>query len=154
MVAAAILVALARVPAAAQDRERLQMLAELRMIQEQSGQLRALIATLEETLKALNARLEQQSDASRKSFADQKLLIDGLRDNVGIVRSVLSGERGPCRDVTLLNAGAGLYAADAAASIADGMAMAAESIDSGRALAALDALVAFSQELADERAIA
>lgn len=86
MVAAAILLALAPVPAAAQDREQLQMLAELRMIQEQSGQLRALIATLEETLKALNARLEQQSDAGRKSFADQKLLIDGLRDNVGIVR--------------------------------------------------------------------
>lgn len=86
MMAAALVLLLAPVPAAAQDREQLQMLAELRMIQEQSGQLRALIATLEETLKALNARLEQQSDASRKSFADQKLLIDGLRDNVGIVR--------------------------------------------------------------------
>ena len=73
-------------PAAAQDREQLQMLAELRMIQEQSGQLRALIATIEETLKALNAKIDQQADATRKGFADQKLTIDALRDNVGVLR--------------------------------------------------------------------
>jgi tol-pal system protein YbgF len=73
-------------PAAAQDREQLQMLAELRMIQEQSGQLRALIATIEETLKALNAKIDQQADATRKGFADQKLQIDALRDNVGVLR--------------------------------------------------------------------
>lgn len=72
--------------AAAQDREQLQMLAELRMIQEQSGQLRALIATIEETLKALNAKIDQQADANRKGFADQKLTIDALRDNVGVLR--------------------------------------------------------------------
>ena len=73
-------------PAMAQDREQLQMLAELRMIQEQSGQLRALIATLEETLKALNTKLDQQADAGRRGFADQKLQIDALRDNIGVVR--------------------------------------------------------------------
>lgn len=77
---------LAGSPAAAQDREQLQMLAELRMIQEQSGQLRALIATIEETLKALNAKIDQQVDANRKGFADQKLTIDALRDNVGVLR--------------------------------------------------------------------
>src|SRR5688572_13059872 len=82
------LVALLAVPAgaAAQDREQLQMLAELRLIQEQSGQLRALIATIEETLKALNAKIDQQADATRKGFADQKLQTDGLRDNVGVLR--------------------------------------------------------------------
>lgn len=72
--------------AAAQDREQLQMLAELRMIQEQSGQLRALIATIEETLKALNAKIDQQAEATRRGFADQKLQIDALRDNVGVLR--------------------------------------------------------------------
>jgi len=72
--------------AAAQDREQLQMLAELRLIQEQSGQLRALLATLEETLKALNAKIDSQADASRKGFADQKLQTDSLRDNVGVLR--------------------------------------------------------------------
>jgi anthranilate phosphoribosyltransferase len=53
-----------------------------------------------------------------------------------------------------LNAGAGLYAADAAVSIADGIAQAAESIDSGRALAALQALIAYSRELAEEPVLA
>jgi len=71
---------------AAQDREQLQMLAELRLIQEQSGQLRALLAALEETLKALNTKIDQQADASRKGFADQKLQTDSLRDNVGVLR--------------------------------------------------------------------
>ncbi|MDQ3069748.1 MAG: tetratricopeptide repeat protein [Acidobacteriota bacterium] len=87
--AAALLCCVFAAPAAAQDREQLQMLAELRMIQEQSGQLRALIANLEETLKALNAKLDQQADSTRKGFADQKLQIDGLRDGVGVVREKL-----------------------------------------------------------------
>jgi tol-pal system protein YbgF len=86
--AAALTAALAA-PAAAQDREQLQMLAELRMIQEQSGQLRALIATLEETLKALNTKLDQQADANRKTAADQKLQMDGLRDTVSVLREKL-----------------------------------------------------------------
>src|SRR5215211_3600159 len=58
--------------------------------------------------------------------------LDGIKGgevarNVQIVLDVLSGEPGPCRDVTLLNAGAGLYAADAANSIAEGIGMAATS---------------------------
>jgi tol-pal system protein YbgF len=85
-VAAVILGLAVASPAAAQDREQLQMLAELRMIQEQSGQLRALIATIEETLKALNAKLDQQADATRKGFAAQKLQIDAVRDNVSVLR--------------------------------------------------------------------
>ena len=88
VVAAAALLGLllGRSPALAQDREQLQILAELRLIQEQSGQLRALVAAFEETLKALNAKLDAQADAGRKSAADQKLQIDSLRDNVGVLR--------------------------------------------------------------------
>ena len=77
---------LSAVPAQAQDREQLQMLAELRMIQEQSGQLRALLASFEEAIKALNAKIDTQADATRKGFADQKLQVDSLRDNVGVLR--------------------------------------------------------------------
>lgn len=73
-------------PAAAQDREQLQMLAELRMIQEQSGQLRALIAGLEASIAALTAKLDEQSNATRKGFADQKLQVDGMRDGVSVLR--------------------------------------------------------------------
>lgn len=73
-------------PAMAQDREQLQMLAELRMIQEQSGQLRALIASLEAAVSALNTKLDEQANATRKGFADQKLQVDGLRDGVSVLR--------------------------------------------------------------------
>ena len=76
----------APMPAAAQDREQLQMLAELRMIQEQSGQLRALIAGLEASIAALTSKLDEQSNATRKGFADQKLQVDGLRDGVSVLR--------------------------------------------------------------------
>jgi anthranilate phosphoribosyltransferase len=68
--------------------------------------------------------------------------------NAHILRGILSGEVDAAkRDVVLLNAGAALVAADRAADIRDGMALAADVIASGAALAKLDALVAYSQEL-------
>lgn len=66
--------------------------------------------------------------------------------NVAITKAVLGGEPGPYRDVTLLNAAAGLYAANAVDSLEEGIALAAETIDSGRALAALHALIAASNQ--------
>jgi anthranilate phosphoribosyltransferase len=69
-------------------------------------------------------------------------------ENAAIVRAVLGGEVGPRRDVVVLNAAAALLAAGKAADLADGVALARLSIDSGRALAALDALAAVSQRLA------
>lgn len=61
--------------------------------------------------------------------------------NADITRRVLGGEPGPTRDVVLLNAGAVIYVGAMAASIAEGVQRAAESIDTGRARAALDALI-------------
>ncbi len=49
------------------------------------------------------------------------------------MKAVLTGEKGPCRDVVLLNAGAALYCANVTSSIADGIALAIETIDSGKA---------------------
>jgi anthranilate phosphoribosyltransferase len=59
------------------------------------------------------------------------------------VREVLSGKPGPRREMVILNAGAALMAADRAGSIREGMALAAEVIDSGAARAKLEALVGF-----------
>jgi anthranilate phosphoribosyltransferase len=53
--------------------------------------------------------------------------------NAAITVSVLGGEPGPARDVVLLNAGAALFVAGRAADVAEGVALAADSIDSGRA---------------------
>jgi anthranilate phosphoribosyltransferase len=66
------------------------------------------------------------------------------QENARIVRSVLQGERGPRRDVVLLNAGAALAVAEVASDVAGGLRLAAESIDSGRALQKLERLVEFT----------
>ncbi len=68
--------------------------------------------------------------------------------NAATMRAVFSGQVGPIRDVVLLNSGAALVAADRAATITEGIAQAAEVIDSGAALAKVDALVHLSQQLA------
>ena len=69
--------------------------------------------------------------------------------NAAILRGVLNGEiSGAKRDVVLLNAGAAVRAAGRTDSIADGIALARDTIDSGRAAAKLDQLIEFSQSLA------
>ena len=73
---------------------------------------------------------------------------DDPATNARIVRAVLCGERGPRRDVVLLNAAAALAAADVAADLRQGLALAAQAVDSGRALEVLERLVAFTQEAA------
>lgn len=72
-----------------------------------------------------------------------------VEDNVALIRGILAGEDGAPRAITLLNAAAALYAADRVDSIQAGVAVAAESIDSGAAAAKLDALVALSNRLVE-----
>ena len=66
-------------------------------------------------------------------------------ENARIIRRVLEGETGPRRDIVRMNAGAALVAAGVAADFREGAARAAESIDSGAALAKLQGLIKFSQ---------
>ena len=69
-------------------------------------------------------------------------------ENARILRSVLSGQdRGPRRDVVLLNASAALVVGGAAADLKEGIARGAKSIDSGAALSTLEALIAYSQRV-------
>jgi anthranilate phosphoribosyltransferase len=68
-------------------------------------------------------------------------------ENAATARAILSGERGPRRDVVLFNAAAALYSCGKAASLQEGVALAAESVDSGAALSRLDAFVRVSQRL-------
>ena len=69
-------------------------------------------------------------------------------ENAAITRRVLAGERGARRDVVVLNAGLALVAAGAAPAPREGLAMAAEAIDSGAAAGVLERLVAFGREVA------
>jgi anthranilate phosphoribosyltransferase len=60
--------------------------------------------------------------------------------NAKIAVDLLGGMKGPRRDIVLVNAAAGLMAAGLAASPREGVARAAEAIDSGRAMAVLEKL--------------
>jgi anthranilate phosphoribosyltransferase len=68
--------------------------------------------------------------------------------NAGLARAVLAGERGPQRDIVLLNAAAGLVVAGVAHDLPDGLAQAERSIDSGGAVAVLEGLVKASNAVA------
>ncbi|MGX9119423.1 MAG: anthranilate phosphoribosyltransferase [Mesorhizobium sp.] len=64
--------------------------------------------------------------------------------NAQALRDMLGGAAGAFRDTVLMNAGAGLVVAGKATTLADGMATAAQAIDSGRSLKVLDRLVEIS----------
>ena len=79
------------VPAQAQNREHLQMAADLRILQQQNQELAntlaQMIQLLNDTAKALNTRIDQTNDAIRKGFADQSLT---LNTTAGDVRKTLA----------------------------------------------------------------
>lgn len=81
-----------------------------------------------EDFKIKTARLEDLSGGSAK-------------ENAEIVIAILKGEQGPRRDVVLMNASAAIVCAGRAKDFKTGMKLAAESIDSGRALEKLSALI-------------
>ena len=68
-------------------------------------------------------------------------------ENAAYIRGVLDGEKGPRRDIVVLNAAAGLLAAGRAGDIAAGLDLAADAIDSGGAARALEQLVSVSNDV-------
>ena len=66
------------------------------------------------------------------------------QENAAITRAILQGERGHKRDAVLMNAGASLYIGGKAATMKEGIALAGELIDSGKALETLEKLIAVS----------
>jgi anthranilate phosphoribosyltransferase len=66
-------------------------------------------------------------------------------ENADLLRRILDGEKGPCRDTVLMNAGAALVVAGAARDFLDGARMAAASIDGGHAQRALVTLMDVSR---------
>ncbi|MDT8376929.1 MAG: anthranilate phosphoribosyltransferase [Mariprofundaceae bacterium] len=79
-------------------------------------------------------------------FATPKAIKGGDASyNAEVIKHIFAGQKGAARDIVLLNAGAALWVAQRANSIGDGIAMAAEAIDSGRAEQTLAALIRFTQ---------
>lgn len=76
------------------------------------------------------------------------LLVKDAAQSLALVREALSGKAGPAFDMVALNAGATLYAADMADSLAAGIKLAQQVLNSGQALNKLDELVALTQSFA------
>jgi anthranilate phosphoribosyltransferase len=68
-------------------------------------------------------------------------------ENAGMLRRLLSREKGPRRDVVVMNTAAALVAGNRASDLKEGARIAQEVIDSGRALEKLDGLLRLSQSL-------
>ena len=71
---------------AAANKEHLQLMAEIRMLQEQQQQLQGLLGALQDTLKVVATKIDDQSAATRKAMADQTLATTNIGDNVRILR--------------------------------------------------------------------
>lgn len=84
---------------------------------------------------------------------DRGQLLGGTaQENAAITRAILSGqEQGAKRDAVIINAAAGLYVADKAEDLCDGVQLAQELIDGGRALQQLEKFITYSQKLGGER---
>jgi len=72
-------------------------------------------------------------------------------ENARLLREVLSGAPGHAQDAVVLNAAAALVAADMVSTLPEGILLAEESIESGRALEKLDRLIALTRSYDDSR---
>jgi anthranilate phosphoribosyltransferase len=95
----------------------------------------------------------QTFDITPEDYGFKRVSVDSIKggnaqENADIIRRILEGEKGPKRDMVLLNAGAALAAAGVATDIDKGIQRARESIDSGMAREKLNALIRFTQSCA------
>jgi anthranilate phosphoribosyltransferase len=101
-------------------------------------------ASLENGQIATGTIAPEDAGMKRATLADLK---GGTpAENAARLRALFDGERGAYRDIVLLNAGAALMVAGAARDIKDGVAKAAQALDSGAAKAKLEALIAASNK--------
>jgi len=69
-----------------------------------------------------------------------------IQDNANIIKGILDGNKGPKRDIVLLNSAAALIASDKAKDFKEGLKLAAQSIDSGSAAKKLKELIEFTNK--------
>ncbi|MCU0929585.1 MAG: anthranilate phosphoribosyltransferase [Burkholderiaceae bacterium] len=87
------------------------------------------------------------SDFGLPVYDSRVLKVANKEESVACIQRALANEDGPVRDIVLLNAGAALYCANVAGTIADGVKLAREAVASGRALAKLSQFVAATNRL-------
>jgi anthranilate phosphoribosyltransferase len=87
------------------------------------------------------------SDFGLPVYDSRVLRVANQQESVACIRRALANEDGPVRDIVLLNAGAALYCAGVAGTVADGVRRAREAVASGAAQAKLEQFVAVTQKL-------
>ncbi len=134
-----------------------EVLEDMAVVLPKLGVERGLVVYARDGMDELSASCEnavcEVSGGERKTYiltpeelglarcAKADLLGGTPEENARITREILSGKPGPRRDTVLMNAGAGLYISGKAPSIAEGVTLAARAIDSGKALATLEAYI-------------
>ena len=88
---------------------------------------------------AIVRRTIAPQDFGLPSASLDSLRVSSAAESADVIRGVLDGKKGAARDIVLLNAAAALIVADIAEDFADGVARAAEAVDSGAARKKLDA---------------
>lgn len=96
----------------------------------------------------LNSRILDPRCYGLKLCAREDLIGGDAAENAKIAIDILRGEKGPKRDVVLLNAAACLYMAGKADAMTDGIGLAAAMIDSGKAYEKMEALSRATREAA------
>lgn len=101
-----------------------------------------------------NGRIEHYTISPEDFGIERQESIDSLRigsprESLSMMRDALTGRHAAAADIVVLNSGAAVYAAGCADSLADGVAMAREIVDSGAALEKLQALAELTQSFAD-----
>jgi anthranilate phosphoribosyltransferase len=126
------------------------------------GMRRALVVCGQETfdeisicgttrVSELKAAEISTSEMTPEAFGFQRAAPEAIRGgdaqvNAEIIRNILAGEKGPKRDVVLLNAAAAFVTAGLDDRFKDGIERAKESIDSGQAAEKLDSLIDFTRQ--------
>ena len=98
----------------------------------------------------LRRRTITPEDVSLRRAPAEAILGGDPQENARVTLRILEGERGPARDLAVINAGAAIYVGGAAETLEAGVRAAERAIDSGRAAASLDRFLTMTHELALE----
>ena len=70
----------------AADREHQQIMADVRMLQEQAQQLAIAVSRLAEALKGIDEHMDRQEEVNLKAFASQRSMVDNISSNLRVIR--------------------------------------------------------------------
>jgi anthranilate phosphoribosyltransferase len=113
--------------------DELSTLGETIIVHVQNGQIR-------------EERIAPEQFGLRRASPEEVSAPDSPQSCAEMIRRLFSGEKGAARDLLLLNAGAALVVGGAAQTIAEGIQVAGEIIDSGKAMHVLESYIQFTQE--------